>query len=446
MSSKQDQYVKALNNCLKNEASIANVSNNLVNYEEAYQDAKSNYANLNLARKRAANIRHKTIEYLDTHLINLEGEMIKRNIKVLWASDSDEANQEILDILKSKNVNTVVKSKSTTLNEIGLRELLNDFKINVVETDTGDYLCSEAKTNSFQNILPLLDKSFEEINSLINKDFSDLHQASAFIASEITEKTKEMEVFISGATFLLADVGGIVFTENEGNILRGLSNANTHIVVCGIDKVLASTNDLDLMLPLLSSFATGQFNANYNTIISSPQGESELIVILLDNGRSELLLNSDLRLAATCIKCGSCQLHDPLYKYSANAQQGLYKGVIGHVINQHYQDESEHAYESFLNPLDANLKEHCPVAIDFNKMLLYNRRDNVFKRLVPRSDNIAIFFYKGAVLKRSNMEKGGSKLKNFMLRQFFKKPWGNNREFPSVASTSFNEQWRAKNK
>ena len=145
-------------------------------------------------------------------------------------------------------------------------------------------------------------------------------------------------------------------------------------------------------------------------------------------------------------KCGACQLHDPLYKYSANAQQGLYKGVIGHVINQHYQDESEHAYESFLNPLDANLKEHCPVAIDFNKMLLYNRRNNVFKRLVPRSDNIAIFFYKGAVLKRSNMEKGGSKLKNFMLRQFFKKPWGNNREFPSVASTSFNEQWRAKNK
>ena len=200
------------------------------------------------------------------------------------------------------------------------------------------------------------------------------------------------------------------------------------------------------MLPLLSTFATGQFNANYNTIINSPIGKSELIVILLDNGRSELLLNSDLRAAATCIKCGSCQLHDPLYKLSAKAQQGLYKGIIGHIINQHYQDESEHAYESFLNPLDGNLQEHCPVAIDFNKMLLYNRRDNVFKRLVPRSDNIAIFFYKGAVLKRSNMEKGGSKLKNFMLRQFFKKSWGNNREFPNVASISFNEQWREKNK
>lgn len=446
MSSKQDNYFKGLNSSLKNEEAIANVSNNLGNYIEAYYDAKNNYSNLNLARKRAANIRHKTTEYLDAHLINLEAEMIRRNIKVLWAGDADEANQEILDIIKSKNAKTVVKSKSTTLNEIGLRDLLNDFKINVVDTDTGDYLCGEAKSDPFQTILPLLDKSFEEINAILNKDFSDLHQASAFIASEITEKTKELEVFISGATFLLADIGGVVLTENEGNILRGLSNSDTHIVVCGIDKVLANVNDLDLMLPLLSTFATGQFNANYNTIINSPIGKSELIVILLDNGRSELLLNSDLRAAATCIKCGSCQLHDPLYKLSAKAQQGLYKGIIGHIINQHYQDESEHAYESFLNPLDGNLQEHCPVAIDFNKMLLYNRRDNVFKRLVPRSDNIAIFFYKGAVLKRSNMEKGGSKLKNFMLRQFFKKSWGNNREFPNVASISFNEQWREKNK
>jgi L-lactate dehydrogenase complex protein LldF len=446
MSSKQDNYFKGLNSSLKNEEAIANVSNNLGNYIEAYYDAKNNYSNLNLARKRAANIRHKTTEYLDAHLINLEAEMIRRNIKVLWAGDADEANQEILDIIKSKNAKTVVKSKSTTLNEIGLRDLLNDFKINVVDTDTGDYLCGEAKSDPFQTILPLLDKSFEEINAILNKDFSDLHQASAFIASEITEKTKELEVFISGATFLLADIGGVVLTENEGNILRGLSNNDTHIVVCGIDKVLANVNDLDLMLPLLSTFATGQFNANYNTIINSPIGKSELIVILLDNGRSELLLNSDLRAAATCIKCGSCQLHDPLYKLSAKAQQGLYKGIIGHIINQHYQDESEHAYESFLNPLDGNLQEHCPVAIDFNKMLLYNRRDNVFKRLVPRSDNIAIFFYKGAVLKRSNMEKGGSKLKNFMLRQFFKKSWGNNREFPNVASISFNEQWREKNK
>jgi L-lactate dehydrogenase complex protein LldF len=446
MSSKQDNYFKGLNSSLKNEEAIANVSNNLGNYIEAYYDAKNNYSNLNLARKRAANIRHKTTEYLDAHLINLEAEMIRRNIKVLWAGDADEANQEILDIIKSKNAKTVVKSKSTTLNEIGLRDLLNDFKINVVDTDTGDYLCGEAKSVPFQTILPLLDKSFEEINAILNKDFSDLHQASAFIASEITEKTKELEVFISGATFLLADIGGVVLTENEGNILRGLSNSDTHIVVCGIDKVLANVNDLDLMLPLLSTFATGQFNANYNTIINSPIGKSELIVILLDNGRSELLLSSDLRAAATCIKCGSCQLHDPLYKLSAKAQQGLYKGIIGHIINQHYQDESEHAYESFLNPLDGNLQEHCPIAIDFNKMLLYNRRDNVFKGLVPRSDNIAIFFYKGAVLKRSNMEKGGSKLKNFMLRQFFKKSWGNNREFPNVASISFNEQWREKNK
>ena len=137
MSSKQDNYFKGLNSSLKNEEAIANVSNNLGNYIEAYYDAKNNYSNLNLARKRAANIRHKTTEYLDAHLINLEAEMIRRNIKVLWAGDADEANQEILDIIKSKNAKTVVKSESTTLNEIGLRDLLNDFKINVVDIATG---------------------------------------------------------------------------------------------------------------------------------------------------------------------------------------------------------------------------------------------------------------------------------------------------------------------
>jgi len=442
MSSKQELYFKKLADTLNNINEQNNVKKNITNYFQAKQQTGLLYSKLDLAKKRAANIRQKTIDYLDTHLINFEAELVKRNVRVIWASDAYEANQEILEIIKEKSENLIVKAKSNTLNEINLTEFLKENKYNLLETDLGDYVNSKTNETPYQLILPLLNKNLNDINQIFNKQYSDLHQAAADITNEISLKAKQANIFISGATFLLADIGGIVLSENEGNILKNLANCKTHIVVCGIDKVLANITDIDLMLPLLSTYATGQFYTNYNTIITGNNNKNELIVILLDNGRTELLLNTNVRRAATCIKCGSCQLNDSLYMFNAKAQQGLYKGVIGTIINQHYDDEEENAYESFVYPFNATLINECPVTIDFNKLILYNRRDSVTKRLVPRSDSIAMFFYKNAVLKRSSMDKGGSKLKNFMLRQFFKKSWGQKRKFPSVAVQSFNEQWQ----
>ncbi|MCC7050548.1 MAG: lactate utilization protein [Bacteroidia bacterium] len=451
MSNKQENYFKKLNESLANPQQQTTININVNNYKEAKSEAETQFSNLELARKRAANIRQKTTEYLDTYLINFEAELVKRNIKVIWASDAEEANQEIYEIVKNKGARTIVKSSSSTLNEINVVNYLAEEQIKVLETAVGDYLSKAIKQLSFHPVFPILNKNTEDINQSLNKNFSDLHQAASFIETEINNSKQTESVFLSGATFLLADIGGIVLTENEGNILKNMANYQTHIIVCGIDKMLANVTDLDSMLPLLSTYASGQFNATYHTVLTNESNhpitgkKSEIIVILLDNGRSELLLNVDVRRAASCIKCGACLINDPLFTYNSQAQQGLYKGVIGNIINQHYDDETQNAYESFVAPLSASLMEQCPVAIDFDKMLLYNRRDNVSKRLVSRGDSIAMFFYKGAVLKRASMEKGGSKLKNFMLRQFFKKQWGQARSFPSVAPQSFNELWREKN-
>jgi L-lactate dehydrogenase complex protein LldF len=46
------------------------------------------------------------------------------------------------------------------------------------------------------------------------------------------------------------------------------------------------------------------------------------------------------------------------------------------------------------------------------------------------------------MLNRRLMNKGGSGIKNFVLKNFYKSKWGDRRELPVLAPKSFNELWR----
>jgi L-lactate dehydrogenase complex protein LldF len=128
----------------------------------------------------------------------------------------------------------------------------------------------------------------------------------------LREKYREAEVGITGANFVIADVGAIAVTENEGNGRLSCSMPNTHIVVVGIEKVIPSLTDLALFWPLLATFGTGQKITSYNTIVSGPRlpnetdGPDEMYVILLDNGRTNILANEKQRESLYCIRCGAC--------------------------------------------------------------------------------------------------------------------------------------------
>ena len=207
--------------------------------------------------------------------------------------------------------------------------------------------------------------------------------------------------------------------------------------------------DLDLFWSLLSTHGTGQNLTVYNTLLTGPrqQGETdgpeEMVVVLLDNGRTELLAEKEQRRALSCIRCGACLNGCPIYKsIGGHAYGATYSGPIGSVITPYLSGVDKFKHLSFASSLCGKCTDVCPVKIDLHHLLLLNRRDFVEKGHKSKSEDIIWFAWKGAMMKRKNMERGGPKAKNFLLRQFFKGTWGERRELPVVAPQSFNEMWR----
>jgi L-lactate dehydrogenase complex protein LldF len=168
-----------------------------------------------------------------------------------------------------------------------------------------------------------------------------------------------------------------------------------------------------------------------------------MYVVLLDNGRTNLLEQQDQRQALSCIRCGACLNGCPIYKgVGGHAYGTTYSGPIGSVITPHLAGMKEFKHLSFASSLCGKCTEVCPVKIPLHEMLLLNRRDAVNEGLTTRSERWSFKAWKKAMLSRKFMNKGGAKAKNFMLQNFFKKSWGERRELPKVADQSFNEWWR----
>jgi L-lactate dehydrogenase complex protein LldF len=226
-----------------------------------------------------------------------------------------------------------------------------------------------------------------------------------------------------------------------------------HIAVVGIEKVIPSIADLDLLWPLLSSHGTGQNLTVYNTILSGPRqatetdGPEEMYVILLDNGRTNLLAQKEQRQALYCIRCGACLNACPVYKnIGGHTYNTTYSGPIGSIITPHLQGMKEFKHLSYASSLCGKCSEVCPVKIDIHKMLLLNRRDAVTNHENSKTEDIGWFFWKKSMQKRSLMDMFGGKAKNFLIQKLFKKSWGKYREMPNIATKSFAKQWEESQK
>ena len=223
------------------------------------------------------------------------------------------------------------------------------------------------------------------------------------------------------------------------------------IAIVGIEKIIPTLTDLDLFWPLLATHGTGQNITVYNSISTGPRqdgeldGPDEMYVILLDNGRTQLLAQQEQRQALSCIRCGACLNGCPIYKgVGGHAYGSTYSGPIGSIITPHFKGMEEFKHLSYASSLCGKCTEVCPVKIDLHKLLLYNRRDSVEQKLNPFSEKFIFTIWKKAMLNRSLMNGGGSRIKNFFLRNFFRSKWGERRELPEVAPKSFNEMWRNK--
>ena len=434
------------------------INNNIGKYDVAVKRGLSRIANLEHLKKKAHVIKWKVMENLDKLLPEFEANFQKHGGKVIWANDAEEANREILEILKKANAKSVIKSKSMVTEEIHLNEFLESNHIESLESDLGEYIVQLLGQKPYHIVTPAMHLSKEDIAKLFHEKFDTPIDATP---QQLTLKARELlrdkylsaDVGITGGNFLIADTGGVCITENEGNARLTTTFPKIHIAIVGIEKIIPSMADLDLFWPMLSTHGTGQNLTVYNSIMGGPRqahetdGPEEMYVILLDNGRTELLAQKDQRQGLYCIRCGACLNACPIYKnIGGHSYDTTYSGPIGSIITPHLKGMEDFKHLSYASSLCGKCTEVCPVKIDIHKMLLLNRRDAVKGNYVTKAEKQGWYFVSKALNSRKLMDYFSGKTKNFFLKFLFKNTWGKNRELPKVADKSFSKMWKEEHK
>ncbi|HID99139.1 MAG TPA: lactate utilization protein [Thiotrichaceae bacterium] len=324
MSTENKNFLKAAEKVGFDKVHRKKIKFNISRYDAAVAKGKGIYKNLELARNRAGHIKYKTINDLEKHLVEFENNFQRNGGKIIWARDAKEALKEILTIVKSHDLKAMVKSKSMITEEIELNDFLEKNGVESVETDLGEFIVQQAGQKPYHIVTPAMHMSKEDVAALYHEKFD---VAENLTPEELTNYTRELlrekfvaaDLGISGANFLIADTGSIALTENEGNAMLSMSFPKIHIAISGIEKIIPYLTDLDLYWPLLATHGTGQHMTVYNSIISGPRkenekdGPEEMYLVLLDNGRTNLLAKERQRQALSCIKCGACLNACPVY-------------------------------------------------------------------------------------------------------------------------------------
>jgi len=430
---------------------------NISKYNAVVPVGKQQFTDVHLARERAKNAKWRAIETLDKQLETFEANITKRGAKVIWAENAEQALQEILKICEEKNCKTIVKSKSMVTEEIHLNKFLEKHGIESVETDLGEYIQQLDEEPPYHIVTPAMHKSKEDVAKL----FADkLGTSPTLTASQLTlvareklrEKYRQAEIGITGANFILADIGGVAVTENEGNGRLSCAWPKTHIVVTGIEKVLPSVNDLALFWPLLATYGTGQKITVYSSIITGPRqvnendGPEDMYVILLDNGRSNIIANEKLRESLYCIRCGACLNACPVYKnIGGHSYETAYSGPIGSVITPQLREMGEWKHLSYASSLCGNCTEVCAVKINLHELLLENRHESVEEGDALFAEKMAWKVWKRAMLHRSFMNMGTGSMKSWLINTLMK-DWRNRRSDLHFPKKTFHQLWKDRNK
>lgn len=430
---------------------------NIGRYNAAVSDGKSQFENTDLVRERAKNIKWRALEKLDQQLEEFEMNFTKRGGKIIWAQDSREALNEVLKICQEKNCKTIVKSKSMVTEEIHLNDFLQEHQIESIETDLGEYIQQLDHEPPYHIVTPAMHKSKEDVAKLFEEKLGSPSKLSpeqlTLVAREkLREKYVQAEIGISGANFIISDIGGIAITENEGNARLSTAWPKTHIVIAGIEKVITSMTDLALMWPLLATYGTGQKVTVYSSIICGPRqpgetdGPEDMYVILLDNNRSDILADPRQRESLYCIRCGSCLNACPVYKNIGGHTYGTtYSGPIGSVITPHLQGMNEFKHLSYASSLCGNCTEVCAVKINLHELLLWNRKESVDDGYTTFSEKAAWKMWRIASLRRGFMNMSNGNMKTKVVNKLFK-GWNSTRADIQFSKKTFNEMWKERYK
>ncbi|TCO10958.1 lactate utilization protein B [Natronoflexus pectinivorans] len=362
---------------------------NMLKYSQSVEKGKSRFSNRTDIHEFAAVTKRNVLSNLPEYLEEFEKNAIANNIEVIWAEDSHQAISIFRNIINKYGVKSVVKTKSMTSEEVDFNEVFQKHNIECIETDLGEFIVQQAGERPYHILTPAMHKSAGDVAKLFNEKFNTDKNASAvditlFVRKYLRKKFLNADMGLSGANFLLAKEGAVAVTENEGNGLFTFGFPKVHVVLAGIEKLLPGINELHQFWPWLALHGTGQKVTAYNSIIFGSKqpderdGPEKMVVILLDNGRSNLYKQPHQSEALSCIRCGACLNACPIYKnVGGYTYQSVYTGPIGSVIEPHLKGFKKYGHLSFASTLCGSCYDVCPVKINLPDLLLRNRREYV---------------------------------------------------------------------
>ena len=403
-------------------------------------------------RETAHKIKRHTLANLPRYLEQFEENARARGVHVHYAYDGSEHNSIVLKILKERNVSRVVKSKSMLTEECGLNHVLQKNGIEIIDTDLGERIVQLLGEPPSHMVLPAIHRKKEEIAELFHehlhteKGASDPTYLARAARVHLREKFLASEAGISGVNFAIAETGGVAIVTNEGNADLGNSLPPLYIACMGIERLLPHTRDLSVFLRLLARSATGQPITAYTSHLLGPRLGQEMHIIIVDNGRSDILKKEKFRKALFCIRCGACMNTCPVYRRSGGySYDYVIPGPIGSVLAPH---KGIKKYKSlpFACTLCGSCEDICPVKIDLRDQIWEWRAEvNVSGNLgfVKKSAMALAAIVLGNTLLFIFVGKLGRMIFRVLPKSIcnFITIWGKTRDFPDIPAKSFREAY-----
>lgn len=407
-------------------------------------------------RETANRIKRYALANLDKLLVEFERNLKAKGVTVLWAKDAAEANQHVLDIAREHGVKSVVKSKSMVSEEMELNHVLEAAGIRPVETDLGEYIVQLAGQRPTHIVTPALHMSAADVGRLfaekLGEPFSAEHRSLTDVARRhLRQEYLDAGMGISGCNFGLADTGTICVIENEGNAGLSTATPKVHVALMGIEKVIPSIDYLPVFLNLLPRSGTGQKLTSYTHLIHGPVDGRKQYVIIIDNGRSNVLSDPAAWMALFCIRCGGCLNACPVYRRAGGWAYGwVYPGPIGSILTPHLLGMKKAATLPFASSLCGACGEVCPARIDLPHQLVHLRHRAVnepspMNSWTERLTWMVWAWFMGGPLRYRLMMTGvriGVRLSKFLPWHPGKLgKWTRGRELPKVPGPSFRAWW-----
>lgn len=351
-------------------------------------------------RDAASAIKAHTLRHLDAYLVEFEKNCELAGGKVHWARDADEANAIAIGLIREYEGKEVIKVKTMTSDEVQMNPALEAAGITPYETDLADMIVQMGHDEPSHIVVPALHRNRFEVRDLFRSAMQrpelteQPEELTAAARTYLRERFLRVKIGVSGANFVIAETGGVCVVESEGNGRMCLTMPDVLITLVGVEKVIPRFEDLEVFLQLLPRSATGERMNPYNSLwcgVHAGDGPKAFHVILLDNGRTQLLQDEMERETLECIRCGACLNACPVYRETGGHAYGsIYSGPIGAILSPQLQGLEHSRSLPYASTLCGACYEVCPVKINIPEILIHLRGRVVREEQATLSGTLAV--------------------------------------------------------